>query len=131
MKTVIVNGTFDILHIGHLALLEFAKNQGDTLLVCIDSDARVKRLKGESRPINSQYERAAMLAALRDVDEVRVFDTDQDLIDFIKKSDIMIKGSDYQDQPIVGGEYCKEIRFFERIDGYSTTKKIQYITDRR
>jgi D-beta-D-heptose 7-phosphate kinase/D-beta-D-heptose 1-phosphate adenosyltransferase len=131
MKTVIVNGTFDILHIGHLALLEFAKNQGDTLLVCIDSDARVKRLKGKSRPINTQYERAAMLAALRDVDEVKVFDTDQDLIDFIKKSDIMIKGSDYVGQPIVGEEYCKEIRFFERIDGYSTTKKIQYITDRR
>lgn len=130
MKKVFVNGTFDILHMGHLALLEFARSQGDYLIVGIDSDRRVQELKGPSRPINNQIERCAMLQALRWVDEVKIFDTDQDLVDLVSNCSIMVKGSDYRGRPIVGQEVCAEIKFFERIDEHSTTKKIQHIINR-
>jgi D-beta-D-heptose 7-phosphate kinase/D-beta-D-heptose 1-phosphate adenosyltransferase len=129
---IIVNGTFDVLHKGHIVLLEYAKSLGTTLLVCIDSDRRVKELKGNARPINHQYDRAYMLTALKSVDLVWVFDSDRELIDQIKLfgPDIMVKGSDYRNKPIVGSEYCKEIIFVELVDGYSTTNIIQRITDR-
>jgi D-beta-D-heptose 7-phosphate kinase/D-beta-D-heptose 1-phosphate adenosyltransferase len=130
MKKVFINGTFDIIHLGHLALIDFAARQGDELTIAIDSDARVKLLKGESRPINTQQERAAMLSALRNVDSVVVFDTDEDLINLISNCDVMVKGSDYKDKPIVGEDSCPEIIFFNRLDGYSTTEKIQSITNR-
>ena len=131
MKTVFVNGTFDILHVGHLALLDYAKSLGDELIVGIDSDNRVKRLKGDSRPINTQYERGALLAALKDVDRVYVFDTDEELIDLMSKCDIIVKGSDYEGKKIVGQEVCRELIFFKRIDGFSTTEKIAHISNRR
>jgi rfaE bifunctional protein nucleotidyltransferase chain/domain len=129
---IIVNGTFDILHKGHISLLEYAKSLGDILLVCIDSDRRVKELKGERRPINNQYDRTYMLTALKSVDLVWTFNTDQELIDQIKlfQPDIMVKGSDYEGKPIVGAEYCKEIKFMELEDGYSTTNIIQRIINR-
>jgi D-beta-D-heptose 7-phosphate kinase/D-beta-D-heptose 1-phosphate adenosyltransferase len=130
MRRVFVNGTFDILHRGHLELLLFAKQQGDFLTVAIDSDERVKRLKGPQRPINSCNERMFMLECLRMVDTVLSFDTDEQLINMIQSHDLMIKGSDYINQPIVGSDVCKEIMFFNRIDEYSTTKIIQDITDR-
>ena len=130
MKQVVVNGTFDILHSGHLALLNHARSLGDRLTVAIDSDQRVKRLKGSSRPINTERERQEMLANLRAVDEVKIFETDQDLIDIVSQADVMVKGSEYRDQSIIGRTYCKELVFFDRIDGYSTTKKIQDIVDR-
>lgn len=130
MKQVVVNGTFDILHSGHLALLNHARSLGDYLIVAIDSDQRVKRLKGPARPINTQHERQEMLANLRAVDEVKIFETDQDLIDIVSQADIMVKGSEYRDQSIIGRTYCKELVFFERINGYSTTKKIQDIVNR-
>jgi D-beta-D-heptose 7-phosphate kinase/D-beta-D-heptose 1-phosphate adenosyltransferase len=130
MKKVFVNGTFDILHLGHVALLDYAKSLGDQLVVAIDSDARVKLLKGSDRPINSQLERGTLLAALKSVDEVFVFDTDDELRSLIQACDIMVKGSDYRDKPIVGQEICKQIVFFERLNGYSTTNKIQDIANR-
>jgi D-beta-D-heptose 7-phosphate kinase/D-beta-D-heptose 1-phosphate adenosyltransferase len=130
MKRVVVNGTFDILHSGHLALLNHARSLGDRLTVAIDSDQRVKRLKGSSRPINTELERQEMLANLRAVDEVKIFETDQDLIDIVSQANVMVKGSEYRDQSIIGRTYCKELVFFDRIDGYSTTKKIQDIVDR-
>jgi len=132
MTKVIVNGTFDILHKGHLKMLEYARSLGDQVLVCIDSDSRVKELKGTSRPINNQYDRAFMLASLRYVDMVWTFDSDENLIKQIKlyNPDIMVKGSDWKDKPIVGEEFCGRIEFFERIHGYSTTETIQHITDR-
>jgi len=131
MKTIFVNGTFDILHMGHLSLLSYAKSLGDELIIAIDSDVRVKQLKGNDRPINTQYERGAMLAALKDVDRVYVFDTDEELIDLMSKCDIIVKGSDYKDKEIVGQDVCKELIFFERIDGFSTTEKIAHISNRR
>jgi D-beta-D-heptose 7-phosphate kinase/D-beta-D-heptose 1-phosphate adenosyltransferase len=130
MKKVFVNGTFDILHVGHIALLDYAKSLGDQLVVGIDSDNRVRLLKGSDRPINSQVERGTLLAALKSVDEVFVFDTDDELTSLIQACDIMVKGSDYKHKPIVGQETCKQIVFFERLNGYSTTNKIQDIVNR-
>ena len=131
MKKVFVNGTFDILHRGHLELLTFARSQGDWLTVAIDSDRRVKQLKGHIRPINDATERANMLQHLRAVDQVLIFDTDAELAEFIQQHDVMVKGSDYRGRPIVGQDGCKQLIFFEVVNGYSTTNKIQDIINRR
>jgi D-beta-D-heptose 7-phosphate kinase/D-beta-D-heptose 1-phosphate adenosyltransferase len=130
-KKVIVNGTFDILHVGHVALLEYAKSLGDHLLVCVDSDSRVKQLKGELRPINTQADRVKMLSALRCVDIVQVFDTKEQLIEQIKlyQPDVMVKGSDYKGKSIVGESLCKQVIYYDRTE-HSTTKTIQHIINR-
>lgn len=130
MKKIFVNGTFDVLHLGHVALLEYAKSLGDELTVGIDSDIRVKELKGNDRPINEQRERALMLLSLKCVDKVMIFDTDEDLIELVSDCDVMVKGSDYKNKPIVGQSVCKELIFFERLNGYSTTEKIKNIANR-
>lgn len=130
MKKIFVNGTFDILHRGHLEMLLFARKQGDYLTVAIDSDRRVKEAKGDSRPINDMMERATLLTYLRPVDQVVIFDTDEELINLISNHDIMVKGSNYKDKPIIGQEVCKELIFFDIVDGYSTTNKIQDIINR-
>ena len=133
MTKIFVNGTFDIVHIGHIKLLEYARSYSNSfVLVAVDSDVRVKQLKGYNRPINSQHDRLNLLAALKFVDRVEIFDTDQELIDLIKdfEPDIMVKGSDYQGKPIIGAEYCKEIKFYDRLGNYSTTNKIQDIVNR-
>jgi rfaE bifunctional protein nucleotidyltransferase chain/domain len=131
MKRIFVNGTFDIVHRGHLELLEYAYNLG-TVLVAIDTDRRVQELKGTSRPINNQNDRAYLLRSLKFTSGVVTFDTDQELIDTIKsyQPDIMIKGSDYRNKPIIGAEYCREIKFYDIVNGYSTTKTIQDIINR-
>jgi D-beta-D-heptose 7-phosphate kinase/D-beta-D-heptose 1-phosphate adenosyltransferase len=127
---IFVNGTFDIVHNGHLAMINYAKTLGDSLSIAIDSDSRVKQLKGKTRPINNQQERANLLINLKAVDNVYIFDTDSELIDLIKQHDIMIKGSDYKDKPIIGSDLI-DINFFDRINEYSTTNKIQDIINRR
>ena len=108
-------------------MLNYARSLGDHLTVAIDSDQRVRSLKGSLRPVNDQQERKLLLENLRSVDAVVVFDTDQELIDLIKQADIMVKGSDYKGQYIIGSEVCPEIVFFEKLPEYSTTMKIQYI----
>lgn len=130
MRNVFVNGTFDVLHPGHIKLLNFAKSQGDYLTVAVDSTDRIRRLKGSSRPINSEAERVFMMKNLRAVDRVVVFHTDDELIDLVSKCDVMVKGSDYRGKPIVGESECKEILFYDIDDDYSTTKKIQDIISR-
>jgi len=133
IKKVVVNGTFDILHLAHIKLLEYAQSLGWYVLVLIDSDRRVQELKGPTRPVNNQEERAEMLRAIKYVDEVQIFDSDNELRNLIKEfqPDCMVKGSDYRDRPIIGSEYCKEIKFYEYMEGYSTTQKISSIVNRR
>jgi D-beta-D-heptose 7-phosphate kinase/D-beta-D-heptose 1-phosphate adenosyltransferase len=125
MRKIFVNGTFDILHRGHLEMLLFAKEQGDFLTVAVDTDDRVKRLKGHTRPINSCVDRMLMLMHLKVVDAVANFETDDDLRELISKHDAMVKGSDYIGKDIVGQEVCKEIIFFNLVKGYSTSETIK------
>tara|TARA_S200002703_G_scaffold154749_1_gene158070 strand:- start:450 stop:872 length:423 start_codon:yes stop_codon:yes gene_type:complete len=131
--TVFINGCFDILHPGHIKLFESARSFGDHVIVAIDSDRRVREMKGPSRPIKSEYQRKTVLASIRYIDEVHVFDTKEKLEALVKKikPDIMIVGSDWKDKEVVGSQYAKELRFFDRIENYSTTKIVEDIIDRR
>jgi len=130
---IIVNGSFDIIHLGHIRLLQYAKSFPNAYVyVLTDTDRRIKELKGKDRPINTEYERVSLLAELKSVDRVDVFDTDEELVNLIRdyKPDIMVKGSDYRNTPIIGSEFCKEIKFYDRLEKYSTTNKIQDIANR-
>lgn len=133
MTKVFVNGTFDVLHPGHIALLTYASNSGDELLVGIDSDRRVKEKKGHDRPINNEDIRAKMLFHIKGVDNVMIFDTDDDLRELVSnyEPDIMIVGSDYENKDVIGSEYAKELKFFKRDYRYSSTKIINSIANRR
>lgn len=130
MIKVFVNGTFDLPHRAHLELLSYARSLGNQLIVGIDSDRRVTELKGAGRPVYNQYDRKFFLESLKSVTQVIIFDSDQSLIKLIKQisPDIMVKGSDYRNKPIIGAEFCKDIIFYERIPEYSTTQTIQRIT---
>ena len=132
MKHIFVNGTFDILHPGHIQLLNYAKSLGDSLTVGIDSDRRVREKKGPTRPVNSVGDRAYMLQNLKAVDHIVIFDSDEELERCIKivKPDIMVVGSDWKDKSVIGSMYSAELRFFDRIEEYATTKTIQSIIDR-
>jgi D-beta-D-heptose 7-phosphate kinase/D-beta-D-heptose 1-phosphate adenosyltransferase len=131
MKTIFVNGTFDILHPGHVQLLNYARSLGDSLIVAIDSDQRVQELKGNNRPINPEDDRKLMLESLRSVDSVWIFNSNQELEDICRLyNPVMVKGSDYQGRHIIGQQYCKEIVFYDRIEPYSTTRAIQDISSR-
>jgi D-beta-D-heptose 7-phosphate kinase/D-beta-D-heptose 1-phosphate adenosyltransferase len=133
MKRVMVNGTFDIVHRGHIEMLNYAKSQGDYLLVAIDTDRRVKELKGDKRPINNQSDRLFMLENLQAVDGVRFFDSKEDLISIMEqyKPDVYVKGSDWKhDKGSTAEQYCKQVIYYDRVEPYSTTKTIQDITDR-
>ena len=121
---VFVNGTFDLLHKGHLELLNFAKSLGDRLYVGIDTDRRVSEKKGPSRPIYNQEERKFFLENLKAVDKVSLFDSDLELevlINFIQP-DIMVVGSDWEGKSVIGSMYAAKLVFFSRISDYATTK---------
>jgi D-beta-D-heptose 7-phosphate kinase/D-beta-D-heptose 1-phosphate adenosyltransferase len=126
---IVVNGTFDVIHPGHLALLNYAKSLGDFLIVAIDSDSRVRELKGPQRPINPQHERKQLLENLKAVDQVVIFNSSSELVDIIQQCAIMVKGSDYRGKSIIGEANCQVI-YFDRINEYSSTKKIQDIINR-
>ena len=132
-RRVIVNGTFDILHRGHIEMLNFARSQGTYLLVAIDSDRQVRELKGPSRPINNQEDRKFQLDNLRCVDAVWIFDSQQELEHICKlyKPHLMVKGSDYQGKKITGSEYCEDIKFYNLVPNYSTSKIIENINNRK
>ena len=122
-----VNGTFDVLHVGHVSLLQFASLYGK-VRVGIDSDRRVKELKGENRPVNNWKDRSIMLKELRSVKEVVGFDSDKELEHQIKEynPDYCVIGSDYKDKTVIGGQFCRRLIFFDKIDGYSTTKILNH-----
>ena len=130
---IFVNGTFDILHRGHLELLNFAKGLGDFLMVGIDTDDRVKEKKGTTRPIHNQEERKFFLENLKSVDEVKFFSSDQELEELIKsfQPDIMVVGSDWKGKSVIGSYHASKLIFFDRIGDYATTKIIQDIINRR
>jgi D-beta-D-heptose 7-phosphate kinase/D-beta-D-heptose 1-phosphate adenosyltransferase len=132
MKRVMVNGTFDILHRGHIELLNFARSQGDRLLVAIDTDRRVKELKGTDRPINNQEDRKFHLLNLKAVDAVMFFDSKEELIEIMKgwKPEVYVKGSDWKGGEGTAHQYSKEVIYYERVGDYSTTNIIQRIADR-
>lgn len=131
MTKIVVNGTFDILHSGHVEMLNYARSLGAYLLVLIDSDRRVKEIKGNTRPVNNQRDRQFLLKNLKAVNDVWIFDNDKELVEKIKffTPDIMVKGSDYINAPIIGQEFVKRIEFYDRTD-HSTTKIIEHIINR-
>ncbi len=130
---VMVNGTFDILHRGHIELLNYAKSLGDQLLVAIDTDRRVTELKGIGRPINNQDDRKLFLYNLKAVDIVMLFDSTEQLIDIMKEyqPDVYVKGSDWKkDRPSTAEQHCNKVIYYDRVGDYSTTKTIQDIISR-
>ena len=122
-RIIWVNGCFDVLHRGHIELFKYAKSLGTKLYVGIDSDRKVKRDKGASRPFNCLDDRIEFLKSIKFIDVVVTFDSTVELEDTIKSisPDIMVVGSDWRGKPIVGEQYTKQLKFFERIPGYSTT----------
>ena len=123
MKKVWVNGTFDILHIGHIRLLNFAKSFG-IVRVGLDTDDRVSEKKGIERPFNKLDNRKEFISAINGVDSVVSFGTYEEIRNCIKEwePDVFVIGTDYIDKPIIGGGLAKEIKFFKKVDGMSTSK---------
>jgi len=127
-KIVFTNGCFDLLHVGHVRYLEAAKSFGDVLILGLNSDSSVTTLKGEGRPINTQMDRAYILAALEAVDYVVIFDADTpyDLIKAVKPH-TLVKGGDYEGKEVVGQDIAGELKLVQFVDGKSTTRTIQKI----
>jgi D-beta-D-heptose 7-phosphate kinase/D-beta-D-heptose 1-phosphate adenosyltransferase len=124
MKKVWMNGCFDVLHHAHFKMIEHASTFGDLLVIGIDSDKRVKELKGEDRPFHTEEERKYNLERIKGVGKVVIFNSDEVLRELIKsyEPDVFVIGSDYMDKPIIGGNYAKSIVFFNRMENFSTTK---------
>ncbi len=128
-KIVFTNGCFDILHIGHVKYLEIAKSFGDILIVGLNSDSSVRKLKGESRPVNPEYDRSYLLASLEAVDFVVAFNeqTPYKLISKIMP-DTLVKGGDYKNKEVVGSDLAQEVRLVDFVKGKSTSNIIKKIT---
>ncbi|MDC1066087.1 D-glycero-beta-D-manno-heptose-7-phosphate kinase [Candidatus Pseudothioglobus singularis] len=127
-KIVFTNGCFDILHAGHISYLESAKSFGDILILGLNSDRSVTKLKGKKRPINNQDDRAYILAAIEVVDYVIIFDEDTpyELIKVIKPN-ILVKGGDYKGQEVIGQDIVEELKLVEFLNGKSSTRTIEKI----
>ncbi len=128
-KIVFTNGCFDILHAGHVSVLEFSRSKGDVLVVGLNSDESVRRLKGPTRPVNKQADRALVLAALESVSYVCVFkeDTPYNLIKAVRP-DVLVKGGDYKPSEIVGREFAGKVVRFALLKGRSTTGIIKKVS---
>lgn len=135
-EVVFTNGCFDILHMGHITYLEGARALGDRLIIGLNSDASTHRLKGDTRPINQQHSRAYLLASLSFVDLVTIFDEDtpEELIRFVIP-DILVKGGDYKEEDVVGGDVVKshggKVIIVPYKEGFSTTSIEQKILSMR
>ncbi|MDX4050966.1 D-glycero-beta-D-manno-heptose-7-phosphate kinase [Aliarcobacter skirrowii] len=129
-KIVFTNGCFDILHVGHVKYLEEAKSYGDVLILGLNADSSVRKLKGSSRPINSQDDRAYILASLESVDYVVIFEeeTPYELIKLIKPH-VLVKGGDYEGKEVVGQDIADELKLVQFVDGKSTTNTIKRINE--
>jgi len=131
-KTVFTNGCFDVLHPGHIELFKVGRSLGDKLIVAIDSDQKVKRDKGPQRPINNVQFRKTMLESIKYIDLVLTFDSREELEQLIElyAPDTLLIGADWRGRDVVGGMYAKEVKFFNRVGEYSTTRILQDIVDR-
>jgi len=125
-----INGAFDILHIGHLYLLKYGASLG-SVRVGLDTDERIRKAKGETRPYNTLANRIDFISSIKYVDSVVSFNSDSELEDLIKEynTDILLIGSDYQNKRVVGAQNSKEVRFFNRLTEYSTTSILRYEKD--
>lgn len=134
-RVVFTNGCFDILHVGHVRYLTQARSLGDVLVVGLNTDASVQRLKGPTRPVNDQKSRAAVLAHLRSVDYITFFDepTPLELIEKIIP-DVLVKGGDWKKKDIVGSAFVESrggsVRSLKFVEGFSTTKTIEKLSQR-
>jgi len=128
-KIIFTNGCFDILHRGHATYLQKAKELGDILILGLNSDESIRRLKGESRPINNLEDRAFLIGALESIDFVVPFseDTPYELIKLIKPN-VLVKGADYEGKEVVGSDVADEVVLIEFVSGKSTTKLIEKIS---
>lgn len=124
-KIVFTNGCFDILHKGHVAYLQAAKDLGDKLVLGLNSDQSVQKLKGPTRPLNNQEDRAFVLAGLESIDYIVVFyeETPHELLAEVRP-DILVKGGDYKVEEVVGREFASQTILIDFVEGYSTTKII-------
>ena len=129
-NVVFTNGCFDIIHSAHLKLLNFARKQGDTLIVGLNGDESIKRNKGEKRPINDINERIEVLLNLNIIDYIIIFneDTPYNILKHIRPN-IMVKGSDYKKENIIGGEFTNHILLFDYIQNKSTSLVVEKILD--
>lgn len=123
MKKVWTNGCFDIIHVGHLKMLEYAKSKGDYLVVGIDTDERVKKMKGEDRPFNNEIDRKIFLESIRYVDEVVLFGSSNELESHINNLGInlIVVGEEYKGGTVLGS-FLAPVDFFPRYGEYSTSK---------
>lgn len=130
MKKVWVNGSFDVLHLGHIKLLEYASSFG-SVKVGLDTDERIREKKGSWRPFNTLKDRMDFISAIRYVDLVTSFSSDDELEQLIKEyePDIMVIGGEYKTKRIIGLEYVPKIYFFDKVDGKSTTKILNHEKD--
>jgi D-beta-D-heptose 7-phosphate kinase/D-beta-D-heptose 1-phosphate adenosyltransferase len=129
LKTVWTNGTFDVLHMGHIELFRKARKlagPGGKVIVGTDSDERVRELKGPTRPINNIFDRIGFLRAIKYIDGVVTFSSADELQAHIQRfsPDILLVGDDYVDKPVVGSQYAKKIVFVPRYGGLSSSKII-------
>lgn len=125
MITVFTPGCFDIVHFGHIELFKYCCSIGDRVVVGLNSDSSIRKIKGSSRPINNLKSRLSVLEAIKYIDEVIVFD-EEDPYQLIKRisPNIIVKGGDYKIEDVVGNDLC-DVKIFKYINGYSTTKAIQ------
>tara|TARA_Y100000814_G_scaffold9929_1_gene8037 strand:+ start:1837 stop:2232 length:396 start_codon:yes stop_codon:yes gene_type:complete len=129
-KIVWCNGTFDILHPGHIELFKVGKSLGDKLIVATDTDEKIRQDKGSSKPVNNLCDRISMLQAIKYIDEVLYFGNRKELEGLIElySPDILLLGDDWRGGDVVGRQYAKEVKFLPRLN-YSTTKIIEKIRD--